>query len=154
MTTFKLSPSSINLMLECKRCFYLDKHKVWKRPSGIFPSLPSGMDRILKNHFDKFRDKGKLPPEICNNNHCSNLELFNDKTMLKDWRNNLKGIRWTDENGNILCGAVDNFLVNGKKLIVLDYKTKGYPIKNEDESGSGYQNQLDFYNLLLRKNGF
>mgnify|MGYP001561568517 FL=1 len=59
-----------------------------------------------------------------------------------------------DEQGNILFGAVDNILINGKKLVVLDYKTKGYPIKDENESGNSYQNQLDFYNFLLRKNGY
>ncbi|MBI4154738.1 PD-(D/E)XK nuclease family protein [Candidatus Woesearchaeota archaeon] len=151
-TTFKLSPTPINLFLECPRCFWLDKHKVWKRPSGIFPSLPSGMDRILKNHFDKFRDKGKLPPELCNKDHCKDMKLFNDETLLKSWRNNLKGIRWTDEKGNILFGAVDNILVKGKKLIVLDYKTRGYALK--EDTADHYQNQLDIYNFLLRKNGF
>ncbi len=25
--TYKLSPSSLNLMLDCQRCFWLDKHK-------------------------------------------------------------------------------------------------------------------------------
>ena len=33
----------------------------------LFRSLPSGMDGILKKHFDKFRDKGELPPELRNN---------------------------------------------------------------------------------------
>jgi len=28
-----------------------------KRPEGVFPSLPSGMDIILKKHFDTFRDR-------------------------------------------------------------------------------------------------
>ena len=60
----KLSPSSLNLMAECPRCFWLNKHKVWTRPSTPFPQLPNGMDRVLKSHFDKFRDKGELPPEI------------------------------------------------------------------------------------------
>lgn len=60
---FKISPSGINLMEECPRCFWLEKHRVWKRPAGIFPSLPSGMDRILKNHFDKFMARGIMPPE-------------------------------------------------------------------------------------------
>jgi hypothetical protein len=50
---FKLSPSKLNLFQECKRCFWLEKHKVWKRPQGIFPSLPSEMDKILKIHFHK-----------------------------------------------------------------------------------------------------
>jgi len=40
-------------MLECPRCFWLQIVKNIKRPAGIFPSLPSGMDKILKVHFDK-----------------------------------------------------------------------------------------------------
>ena len=60
--TFKLSPSTLNLMHECPRCFWLSTRKVWTRPAGIFPSLPSGMDGILKTHFDKFMEKGKLHP--------------------------------------------------------------------------------------------
>ena len=149
---FKLSPSSLNLMKECPRCFWLDKHNVWKRPSGIFPSIPSGMDKILKVHFNKFRDKGELPPELCNNEDCLNLKLFDDKEKLKTWQNNLRGISWEDKEGNILHGAVDNILVHGKKLIVLDYKTRGYDLK--EDTHEHYQNQLDFYNFLLRKNGF
>src|SRR3989344_4712338 len=106
--TFKLSPSSLNLMSDCPRCFWLDKHKVWTRPSGPFPSLPSGMDGILKTHFDKFRDKGMLPPELSKGTECKSMKLFNDIELLKSWRNNLKGIRWEDKEGNIIFGAVDN----------------------------------------------
>lgn len=149
---YKLSPSSLNLMGECPRCFWLDKHGVWKRPAGIFPSLPSGMDGILKTHFDKFRDKGELPPELKNtecNNHC---KLFDDAELMKVWRSNFKGIRWEDAKGNALFGAVDNILVKGKKLIVLDYKTRGFALK--EDTAEHYQNQLDFYNFLLRKNNY
>ena len=150
--TFKLSPSSLSLMQECPRCFWLNKHKVWSRPKSIFPSLPSGMDTILKHHFDKFRDKGLLPPELCNHSHCENMKLFDDPELLKIWRDNRKGIRWEDKRGNTLFGAVDNILVRGKKLIVLDYKTRGFPLK--EDSGDYYQNQLDIYNFLLIKNGY
>src|SRR3989338_2338991 len=83
----KLSPSAINLMLECPRCFWLEKHKVWNKPSGI-----------------------------------------------------------------LLMGAVDNILSKGKKLIVLDYKTRGYPLK--EDTHEHYQAQMDIYNFLLRKNGY
>ena len=154
MKIFRLSPSSLNLMRECPRCFWLEKNNIWKRPAGIFPSLPNGMDRVLKTHFDKFRDMGQLPPEIRNHHHTQGLNLFDNKDLLKTWRNNLRGISWEDEKGNMLHGAVDNILTNGKKLIVLDYKTKGFPIKDENKSGDSYQNQLDIYNFLLRKNGF
>ncbi len=62
MNPIKLSPSSISLFLECPRCFWLNKIKGIRRPSGPFPSLPSGMDKILKVHFDKHRND-KTPPE-------------------------------------------------------------------------------------------
>ncbi len=151
--TYKLSPSSLNLMKECPRCFWLAQHKVWKRPSGIFPSLPSGMDKILKIHFDRFMEKGVLPPELCENDHCKTFKLFNNKELLKIWRNNFRGIQYLDKKSGILLrGAVDNILVNGKKLIVMDYKTRGYPLK--DDTADHYQLQLDTYNFLLRKNGY
>jgi len=150
--TFRLSPSSLNLMQECPRCFWLEQHRVWKRPKGIFPSLPSGMDRILKKHFDKFRDKGKMPPELCERQECTLMKLFEDEDKLKIWQNNFKGISYTDKEGNELHGAVDNILQKGKKLIVLDYKTRGYDLK--EDTAEHYRLQLDTYNFLLRKNGY
>ena len=154
MTSFKLSPTSLNLMQECPRCFWLDKQDRWKRPAGIFPSLPNGMDKILKIHFDKFMEKGELPPELCDNKECKHLKLFDDENLLSVWRTNLKGISWVDENGNILHGAVDNILINklNNKLIVLDYKTRGFPLK--EDTHEHYQLQLDVYNFLLKKNGY
>ena len=149
---FKLSPSSLNLMQECPRCFWLAQHKVFTRPAGIFPSLPSGMDSILKVHFDKFMRKGELPPELCKDKECNNMKLFDSEEKLKIWRSNLKGISWTDKEKNILHGAVDNLLMKGKKIIVLDYKTRGFALK--EDTAEHYQNQLDIYNFLLRKNGY
>ena len=152
MNTFKLSPSALNLFKECPRCFWLSQHKVWKRPAGIFPSLPSGMDKILKIHFDNFRKKGELPPELCNNSECQNLKLFDEEEKLKLWQNNFKGIQYKDKKGNILKGAVDNILTKGKKLIVLDYKTRGFELKGD--TAEHYQLQIDLYNYLLRKTGY
>ena len=152
MTTFTLSPSSLNLFKECPRCFWLTQHKVWKRPEGIFPSLPSGMDGILKTHFDNFMRKGILPPELRDNGETDGMILFDDEELLKIWRSNFEGIQWEDAKGNILRGAVDNILKKGKKLIVLDYKTRGYALK--EDTHKHYQNQIDIYNFLLRKNGY
>lgn len=148
--TYKFSPSSLSLLKDCPRCFWLHFKKGIKRPTGIFPSLPSGMDMILKAHFDRFRDKGKLPPEL--KEIDSKTKLFDDVELLKVWRNNWKGIQWTDKEGNIFKGAVDNILKKGNKLIVLDYKTRGFPLK--EDTAQHYQNQLDIYNFLLRKNSY
>ena len=148
--TYKFSPSSLSLLKDCPRCFWLRFNKKINRPAGIFPSLPSGMDKILKVHFDKFMKKGELPPELQKFN--GKLKLFDDEELLNVWRNNFRGIQWTDKKGNLFRGAVDNILVKGKKLIVLDYKTRGYPLK--EDTHEHYQDQMDIYNFLLRKNDY
>jgi len=148
--TIKISPSSMNLIEECPRCFYLQVVKKISRPSGAFPSLPSGVDRMLKEHFDKFRDKNTLPPEL---GHLKEVKLFENKELLKTWRNNLRGLEYYDkENDILLHGAVDNILNNNGKLIVLDYKTRGFALK--EDTAHHYQDQLDIYNFLLRKNNY
>lgn len=147
---YKFSPSSLHLLSECPRCFWLHFNLKMKRPDTIFPSLPGGMDRILKNHFDIFRKRNKQPPEF--KEAGINAELFKDTELLKKWRNVFRGIQYTDEKGNLFRGAIDDILQKGKKLIVLDYKTRGFPLK--EDTAAHYQNQLDIYNFLLRKNGY
>ncbi len=147
---YKFSPSTLSILKECPRCFWLQFSKGIKRPEGVFPSLPSGMDIILKKHFDMFRDRGEMPPEL---KHLEGeYKLFDDINLLADWRNNFKGIHWQDEEGNVFRGAIDNLLLKDGKLVVLDYKTRGYPLK--EETAGYYQDQMDIYNLLLRKNGY
>jgi len=145
---YKFTPSTLNLLDDCPRCFYLQYRHDLKRPDGIFPSLPSGMDRILKEHFDLYASKDELPPEI---KGLKDVKIFRDP-IINVWRNNRKGIEFKDEDDNILKGAVDAILIRGKKLIVLDYKTRGYPLK--EDTHEHYRNQLNLYNLLLRKNGY
>ncbi|MCX6749471.1 MAG: PD-(D/E)XK nuclease family protein, partial [Candidatus Pacearchaeota archaeon] len=149
-----LSPSTLNLLKECPRCFWLSEHKIWARPIGIFPSLPSGMDGVLKRHFDKFMEQGKLPPELCDNSECENLKLFDDKTLLAEWRNSRKGLWFEDKDGNILHGGIDNLMINkaNNKLIILDYKTRGYPLK--EDTHEHYYDQLNIYAFLLEKLGY
>lgn len=142
----KLSPSALNLFKECPRCFWLHHNKGIKRPEGIFPSLPSGIDKVLKAHFDKHRLKGEIPKEL----DLKDVKLFDDIEKLKVWQNNFKGISYTDKDGNILHGAVDELLVKDSKIIVLDFKTRGFPCK--DDTHEHYIDQLNIYNYLLRKN--
>ena len=147
---YTFSPSTLKLLAECPRCFWLRFNKNLKRPDTIFPSLPSGMDKLLKEHFDRFMRKGELPPELQKLN--GEVKLFNDEKLLALWRNNFKGVQWKDADGNVLRGAVDNLLVKGKKLIVLDYKTRGFPLK--DDTHDYYIDQMALYTFLLQKNGY
>ena len=147
---YKLSPSTLSLMTDCPRCFWLQFKKDIKRPEGIFPSLPSGMDRVLKIHFDSYIEKNQLPPELIK--HKVEANLFPDIQKLQVWRDYKRGLQWTDEKGNVLKGAIDTILINNNKLIVLDYKTRGYEVK--EDTHEHYRDQLDVYNFLLRKNNY
>ncbi len=151
MGVVRLSPSSLNLLGECPRCFWLRIVKKVKRPAGVFPSLPSGMDLIVKKHFDKCRARGEMPPELKRTG--IEAELFPDLHLLKKWREPFKGIVYKDEeSGVMLRGAVDDVLQRNGKLIVLDFKTRGYALK--EDTAQHYQDQLNIYNFLLRKNGY
>lgn len=154
-----LSPSSLNLFLECPKCFWLEKNRGIHRPSGAFPSLPGGIDSVLKKYFDKYRKTGGLPPEI---DGQVEGKLLDDPKFLHEWRVNVKGIRWYSEELDAeLMGALDDCLVvDGERgrttddvyYIPVDYKTRGWSAK--EDSHTYYQNQLNCYALLLEKNGF
>lgn len=150
MPAIKLSPSTLNLFLECPRCFWLDKIKFIKRPRGIFPSLPGGMDRVIKLRFDSFRAKGALPPEL-DSSTFDGIRLFRDQAKLDAWRNWRTGLVWQDSEGSALSGAIDDLLVKGEVFIPFDYKTKG-SVTTEEDAVKYYQNQLDCYALLLQEN--
>lgn len=146
---YKLSASTLQLLKECPRCFWLHFNKGIRRPDSIFPSLPAGMDRQLKLYFDFFMKRNQLPPEL---RMLKQIKPFNNIELLNQWRNNFAGVKYQDKKGNILRGAVDNLLQFHDKLIVLDFKTRGYPLK--DGTANYYQDQMDIYNFLIRKNGY
>lgn len=147
----QLSPSSLNLFLECPKCFWLYKAKGIHRPEGPVSSLPNGMDLLIKKYFDKYRTSRKLPPEI---EGKTEGKLFEDQKLLnnwRDWRNS--NLRYEDKKLNaILRGGLDECFVLGNAYIPVDYKTRGFDLKKDSEKY--YQNQLDCYTFLLQANGF
>jgi len=147
----RLSPSALSLFLQCPRCFWLEKNKGIKRPRGIFPSLPGGMDTVIKEYFDIFRMKGDMPPEIKGKMRG---EFFSDISTLDKWRNWRKSdLCYKDRESNaILIGALDDCLIEDDFYIPLDYKTRGYELKGDPRRY--YQNQLDCYCLILEYSGF
>jgi CRISPR/Cas system-associated exonuclease Cas4 (RecB family) len=146
-----LSPSTLNLFIECPRCFWLHMNKNIKRPRGIFPSLPSGMDIVIKKYFDIYRVKKTLPPELFNKIEGRLLE---NQILLNKWRNWRTGLTYIDtEKGAKLYGALDDCIVDKDFYIPLDYKTSS-STPTEIECEKYYGNQLSCYNLLLAENGY
>lgn len=151
---YKVTPSSIGLLLECPRCLWLYVNENIKRPRGIFPSLPGGMDGIFKVYFDIYRKKGGVPPEI-KGKIKDNEKLFDDFKKLNPWRDidfGRGGLKASFPEYNIfLQGAIDELLItDDKKYVPFDFKTRGYPTKKDTHKH--YQHQLDLYSLLFEKN--
>lgn len=145
----KVSPSQIGMLLECPRCLWLFYNENIKRPEGIFPSLPGGMDGIFKVYFDKYRRVGKLPPEI-----KGKVEgrLFTDLKKLDVWRSNYRGLTANFPRYNlVLKGAIDDLIITpAGKYAPLDFKTRGYALKADTHTH--YRTQLNLYSLLFETN--
>lgn len=145
-----LSPSSLNLYLECPKCFYLEHKEGIHRPRGIFSTLPSGMDILIKKYFDKYRNVGRVPPEL--EEQVPDLKLYADAEQLNKWRSWRTALAYEDnETGAVLSGMLDDLGIKEGKYVVLDYKTRGFDVKPGGEEF--YKNQIDCYALLLRENG-
>lgn len=122
------------------------------RPEGPFPSLPGAMDGFIKKYFDKYRRLGKMPPEI---EGKVPGKLMPDQQLLDDWRSIYRGSspKYFDKKLNAqLFGALDECFIDGDYYIPVDYKTRGYDLK--EDSLSYYQTQLDCYTFLLETEGY
>lgn len=145
-----ISNSSVSLFEDCPRCFWLAKNLKIERPRGIFPSLPSGMDRVIKPYYDIYRATGSVPPEIAES--LGDSKLYGDMKKLSAYRNWQSGLKY-DLGQYTLIGAFDDLVINKDGTYSpWDYKTKG---SAPDIHGAirYYQRQLDTYALLLTKNG-
>jgi len=150
MRRLTLSNSRLGLFTECPRCFWLDLNAGIKRPDTIFPSLPGGLDLQFKRYFDQFRAQGDLPPEVRGKLPG---KLLSDVGTIDRWRDWRRGIRYTPLWAEVeLMGALDECLVDVDGFhYPLDYKTRGYAPK--DDTHAYYQDQMNFYTLLLEGNG-
>jgi len=147
---FRLSASTLALLLDCPRCFWLQINEDIRRPQGPFPSLPGGMDAVLKTAMDAARLAGELPRELAGQVQG---KLFQDQQQLDRWRDALRGdLRYRDPTRGIeVLGGIDDLVEERDGLTPVDFKTRGWPIK--DDSHAHYQHQLDLYAWLLEKNG-
>lgn len=147
----KLSPNSLNLFLECPACFWLEKNCNIKRPQ-IYPyDLNSSFDTLLKEEFDTYRKQKAQPPLLLENK--IKAKLFENQKLLNQWRNNLVGLRYFDEDLKAtLFGVIDDIIeYDDKSLAPLDYKSTSKPIAKVFDT---FQLQMDVYTYLLEKNGF
>ena len=138
----QLSATTLKLFQECPRCFWLHVNRKLERPRGPFPSLPSGIDRVLKVYFDGYRTSGGLPPLIAGklDGALSSQPLtlgFNDEASRAR-----------------LWGKLDDcVLLPDGRLSPLDHKTRASAPDDVSYTQTYYQFQMDVYTLLLERNG-
>lgn len=138
----QLSATTLKLFQECPRCFWLHVNRKVERPRGPFPSLPSGMDRILKVYFDGYRRQGCLPPLIAGklpgqlSSTALNLGFNDPKTGCRLW------------------GKLDDCVIlDDGRVAPLDHKTRASAPDDESYTQLYYLFQMDVYTLLLERNG-
>ena len=79
--------------------------------------------------------------------------------MIDEWRENFKGVQFLHKKTNLLfTGAVDDvwFDTDSEELVVVDYKAtaKNGEVSLDADWQISYKRQMEFYQWLLRKNGF
>lgn len=136
-----LSASSLNLFIECPRCFWLEQNKKLKRPRGPFPSIAIGLDSIVKKYFDNYRRTEQLPP-LLGEKLKGRLIDFLPKSL---WYN-------LPPLSASLLGKLDECIVDEEGYyLALDHKTRS---SSPSSIHGAFQLQLDIYTLLLLKNNF
>ncbi len=153
---FKISRSKIDLFLNCRRCFYLDRRLGIGQPPGFPFNLNSAVDTLLKKEFDIHRAKSSTHPLM----KTYNIDAipFAHKKM-DEWRDSLRaGIQFLHKPTNLLItGGVDDIWVNpGGELIIVDYKStaKDGEVNLDADWQIGYKRQMEIYQWLFRQNKF
>lgn len=148
----QLSYSALGIFKDCARCFWLDRNKKILRPRGIFSSLPTGIDGLLKEKLEKYR--GALPPTLQGRPQLEGFQLYAgpDLAKMRNWKSN--PLKMEDSKGNIIVGAFDDLLHNPitQEFAFLDYKTKGSE-PDQAYCEKYYQSQLDIYTRFLQCGG-
>ena len=154
--TLKLSRSGVELFMNCQKCFYLERKLNVKALSGFPFNLNSAVDELLKNEFDGYREK-KLPHPYMNEIN-KNLIPFQHNDLDK-WRANFTGVQFHHEKTDLLLtGAVDDVWIDldTDELVVVDYKSTSSKdeVSLDKDWQISYKRQMEFYQWLLRQNGF
>ena len=152
---FALSRSKVELFMDCRRCFYLDRRMGIARPAGFPFNLNSAVDALLKREFDRYRTE-QLPHPLMIEAGVNGIPHAHPE--LENWRNNFRGIRTIHEPTHLqLFGAIDDLWrdVQTGEVIVVDYKatSKTTEVTLDAEWQDGYKRQMEFYQWLLRCQG-
>lgn len=137
-----LSPSKISVAVDCPRCFYLAGGGI-PQPRGIFSSVPTRVDLLLKKEATQHRSTDRSLPGYFAD-ALPGRKLYERKPSR---------LSWTCPRLNAtLQGIPDDWVVESDgSFSIVDYKSKGSePVGDPYPS---YIRQLSMYSLLAEKIG-
>lgn len=135
-----LSPSGLEGLNRCPRCFWLQYSRGIYQPEGIVSRLANRFDSVIKRYFDLYRPQGELPPMIEGKVEGKLENPFRDTYFYHH----------SKKYG--FMGRLDECLVrDDNKFTPVDHKTSSSDPREKDILGA-YQTQLDSYSFLLEAN--
>ncbi|TSC76009.1 MAG: hypothetical protein G01um101431_1027 [Parcubacteria group bacterium Gr01-1014_31] len=153
---YRVSRSKIELFMNCRRCFYLDRRLGIPQPPGYPFNLNTAVDTLLKKEFDIHRAAGTAHPLM--KTYGVDAVPYQHPKM-DEWRDALRrGVQYLHPPTNFLVtGGVDDVWVNPQgELIVVDYKAtaKETEVTIDAPWQISYKRQMEVYQWLFRRNEF
>ncbi|MDO8560153.1 MAG: PD-(D/E)XK nuclease family protein [bacterium] len=153
---YRVSRSKIELFMNCRRCFYLDRRLGIPQPPGYPFNLNTAVDTLLKKEFDIHRAAGTAHPLM--KTYGVDAVPYQHPKM-DEWRDALRrGVQYLHSPTNFLVtGGVDDVWVNPQgELIVVDYKAtaKETEVTIDAPWQISYKRQMEVYQWLFRRNEF
>jgi hypothetical protein len=137
----RVSQTTLNLLRECERCFWLHLHGVRRPegPEGPWPTVARGLDTVISHYCAPYRDQNDLPPLLVQ--HLGGRLVTVRIGPCVD-----------PDTGLTLVDRLDECLeVDGGLFAPLDHKTRGCAPNGVQDAE---RLQLDVYTLLLAESGY
>jgi hypothetical protein len=137
----RVSATTLNLLRECERCFWLHLHGIRRPegPEGPWPTIARGLDTVISHYCAQYRDQHVLPPLLFDHLRGRLVTARVDSYVDAD-------------TGLTLVDRLDDCLeVAGGLFAPIDHKPRGWAPNGVLDAD---RLQLDVYALLLAENGY
>lgn len=145
------STYTLNILNDCKRCFWIHFNRKLERPNKLTYPPPVGMMSKIKDYFDKHR--GTLPKELVGK---VKGVLVPDQSLINKWRGWGKdSLTYIDEKYNAkISGALDDCIVEDGKHSPVIYDVKGSYPEKDIKREKYHQVQMDILSYLLQVHNY
>lgn len=134
-----ISPTTLYILLECPKCFWLKVKLGIFRPEKPVASVTNGLDRVFKHYFDNWRVKQKLPPILDGQMSGRLIDILPKAYYYSH-----------GDSGIVFWGKLDEVIDFGDGFFAaFDHKTRG---TTAPAVHPAHQLQMDAYTLLLEEN--